>query len=276
MTRYLAWYNGSTTITLTGNSDECPDETQGPMSNALGIGGMTVPGNETLDRTTYDKNPFYFWMPYESTPDIGAQFQSSTDYYIDETQSWTLSATKSGDGYDVSGYWIGTLPSVNSYGYSTTKCWQGGDFWPNTYTKSSGEHEHWNLTGRLTPESATFKFDLTWITSDEIEWHVIIEFEGNAYTDGPRLVTDENAPTTKGVLGGESESESSNDDSSSATSTASSGSSSAATSTSSSGSSSSATSASNSGSSVGAGSKMGDWKAVTVLVGLVASFISAR
>ncbi|KAK5074523.1 hypothetical protein LTR70_009690 [Exophiala xenobiotica] len=58
MGRYTAWYNGSTTIILTGNPDECPDETLGPVSNVLGIGGMTVPNNATLDRTTYDDNPF--------------------------------------------------------------------------------------------------------------------------------------------------------------------------------------------------------------------------
>lgn len=268
MTRYNAWYNGSTTITLTGNPNECPDETLGPISNALGIGGMKVPGNDTLDRTTYDNNPFYFYMPHTAGPNISVAFQSSTDYYIEETQSWTLSATKSGDGYDVSGYWIGTLPTDNYFYHSSTKCWQGGDFWPNTYTESDGEHAHWNITGRLTPDSATWTLDQTWITSDSVEWHVVITFEGNAYTDGPRLATTEAVPTTEGCLGCEKDADSGSSSGDDTSSTAS------GTRTSSS-SSASATSGSE-GSSTGSGTKvMVDLSSMGILVLLVAGIASS-
>ena len=201
MSRYNAWYNGSTTITLTGNPNECPSETLGPISNALGIGGMNVPGNSSLDRSIYDKNPFYFTMPSVSGKNMSAKFQSSNDYYIDETQSWRLSSSKSGDGYDVTGYWIGTLPTENWYYQQGTKCWDGGDQYPTTGSKSNGENWHWNVTARLTPESATWTFDQTWFDKDDVEWHTLIKFDGQAYTDGPRLVTTGDAPTTEGCLG---------------------------------------------------------------------------
>lgn len=262
MGRYTAWYNGSTTITLTGNIDECPDETLGPVSNALGIGGMTVPNNATLDRTTYDNNPFYFHMPHTAGPNMSVAFQSSTDYFIEETQSWTLSATKSGDGYDVSGFWIGTLPTNNFFYYSATKCWQGGDHWPSTWTESDGEHHHWNVTGRLTPDSATWTLDETWFTSDMMEWHTVITFEGNAYTDGPRLVMTEAAPTTEGCLGCQEDKEAAVPGSTSGTRT---GSSSTASSTSSSG----------SPSSESAANTMVDWTSTMLLAISMAAVIVA-
>lgn len=201
MTRYNAWYNGSTTVTLTGNPDECPDVTEGPLSNSIGIGAMTVPGNSTLNRTQYDTNPFYFWMPWAENKNLSIHFQSSTDYYIDETQFWKLFASKSGDGYDITGFWIGTRPSTNSYYFRTTKCRDGGTHYPSAGSAGSGASWHWNITARVTPEYANWTFDFTEIDSNEVEWHTLIKFEGQAYTDGPRLVTTGDVPTTEGCLG---------------------------------------------------------------------------
>lgn len=256
MGRYNAWYNGSTTLTLTGNPAECPDVTLGPLSNALAIGGMTVPGNASLDRSVYDKNPFYFYMPHEAMKNLSTEFQSSTDYYIDETQSWRLFASKSGDGYDITGYWIGTLPSANFYYHEGTKCWDGGDNWPNTYSKSSGENVHWNITARITRDSATWTFDQTWINANEVEWHTIITFKGQAYSDGPRLVTTGDVPTTEGCLGCKQGSTSNNGGSSGTTASAGTG---------------TATGSSSSASST-SGSSTGDGMRCMVGVGSVVTF----
>lgn len=257
MTRYNTWYNGSTTITLTGNPDECPDETIGPLSNSLGIGGMTVPDNSTLDRTTYDTNPFYFRMPSSSTKNLSMEFQSSTDYYIEETQYWKLAASKSGDGYDVTGFWTGTLPSANTYNFVGTKCWKGGDNYPSAGSKSNGENWHWNITARLEPDNATWTFDQTYFDADEVEWHTVIKFEGQAYTDGPRLVTTGDAPTTEGCLGCDIKSSQSDPEGPSETSggSSSTGTSTRASSSAASTSGSSTSDSSTSGSSTGSGSR---------------------
>lgn len=196
----LAWYNGTTTLTLTGNPNECPDVTFGPLKNDFGIGGMTLPGNSSLDRTTFDTNPFYFSFPSKSGKDLRISFESSSDEYYDETQFWDVQATKAGDGYDITGQWIGTRPSENNYYHPTTDCWNGGDFWPNNGEKSSGETWHWDLTGHVSPDSASVTIDMTWITQpDGIEWHTIIRYNGTAWTKGPRLVTSGNAPTSDAV-----------------------------------------------------------------------------
>lgn len=255
MTRYNAWYNGSTTLTLTGNPDECPDVTEGPLSNSLGIGGMSVPGNSSLNRTQYDTNPFYFWMPDAENKNLSMNFQSSTDYYIDETQFWKLHASKSGDGYDITGFWTGSRPSGNNYYFVGTKCWNGGHKYPSAGSKGDGSNWHWNITARITPEYANWTYDLTLIDGNEVEWHTIIKFEGQAYTDGPRLVTTGDAPTTEGCLGCESKSTQSDPESSSSTGEDSSSTgSSSGTSTRSSSSSSSTSGSSSSGSSSGTSS----------------------
>ncbi|KAK5049435.1 hypothetical protein LTR84_004364 [Exophiala bonariae] len=197
----LAWYNGTTTLTLTGNPSECPDVTFEPLKNDFGIGGVTVPGNASLDRSKYDTNPYYFNFPSKTGKDIRVSFESSSDYYYDETQFWDLQATKSGDGYDLTGQWIGTRPSDNNYYHPTTACWNGGDFWPNNGEKSSGETWHWDLTGHISPDSASVTIDMTWITQpDGIEWHTIIHYNGTAWTKGARLVTSGDAPTSDAVV----------------------------------------------------------------------------
>jgi hypothetical protein len=233
------------------------------MSNTLGIGGMTVEGNATLDRSTYDTNEFYFYMPKTSDGDITVLFQSSTDYYYTETQGWALQATKSGDGYDVTGQWIGEYPTDNYYYHPTIDCWQGGDFWPNAYDDSD-ETVTWNLTGRLTPDSAIWTIDQTWITkSDGITWHLVVAFEGSADTNAPRLVTSEAAPTTDAVAtavedpedGDDSGEDSSSSDSASATSSGQSSATGAADSSATDSSSASATSSASGSSSTNSGAK---------------------
>ena len=57
MQPYLAWYNGSTTITH-GDGDCTNNTTFLPVKNAFAVGGVTVPNNSSLDRTSYDKNPY--------------------------------------------------------------------------------------------------------------------------------------------------------------------------------------------------------------------------
>lgn len=200
MMYYLAWYNGTTTLTLTGNPNTCPDVTFEPLKNTFGIGGMSIPGNSSLDRTTYDKNPFYFALPSKSGKDIRVSFESSTDDYVEETQHWNLQATKAGDGYDITGQWIGTLPSNNNYYFPTTDCWQGGDFWPSAGEKSSGEHWEWNLSGHVSPTTASVKLDMLWVTEpDGIEWHTIIQFDGPVWADGPQLDTTGPYPESNAV-----------------------------------------------------------------------------
>lgn len=130
MYRYLAWYNGTTTVTVTGGpASECPDKTWEPLKNSFLIGGMTVPGNKSLDRRTYDNNTYYFEIPEQSNDNVTVSFQSSSDEWYDQPQGWQINATKSGDGFDLEGTWIGTLPDNNEVdfpGVPGASCWDGG------------------------------------------------------------------------------------------------------------------------------------------------------
>lgn len=93
MQPYLAWYNGTTSITHGGG--DCNDTTVfKTLKNAFAIGGQTVPGNSSLDRSSYDKNPYYFWFPSASGADIALEVQSSSDAWYTELQHWELGASK--------------------------------------------------------------------------------------------------------------------------------------------------------------------------------------
>ncbi|OCT49116.1 hypothetical protein CLCR_05079 [Cladophialophora carrionii] len=197
MWKYLAWYNGTTTVTLTGGPmSECPDTTWQPLQNSFLIGGMTVPGNASLDRRAYDNNTFYFEIPSKDNDNITVSFQSSSDEWYDEPQGWQLNATKKGDGYDVAGTWIGTLPDNNELdfpGVPGDDCWYGGPY----YLGMKGyDNMKWVLEGHVSPTAAEISIIETNIDRDGGVWHIYTNFTGKAGPKGPKLVTAGAAPTT--------------------------------------------------------------------------------
>ncbi|KAH0848221.1 hypothetical protein FOPE_02395 [Fonsecaea pedrosoi] len=215
---YLAWFNGTTTVrapsrervvveaqsdrhsqlTLTGGpTSECPDTTWEPLKNSLLIGGMTVPGNKTLDRTKYDNNTFYFVMPEQSNDNISVSLQSSSDEWYDQPQGWQINATKAGDGYDIAGYWFGQLPDNNELdfpGVPGKHCWDSGPVWPGM--KGYFDEYKWTLVGHLSPTAANLSVIMTETDDDGSVWHIYTNFTGKAGPKGPKLVTTGDAPTT--------------------------------------------------------------------------------
>ncbi|KIY03407.1 uncharacterized protein Z520_00098 [Fonsecaea multimorphosa CBS 102226] len=198
MMPYLAWFNGTTTLTLTGGpASECPDKTWQKLNNSLLIGGMTVPGNKTLDRTKYDNNTFYFYMPEQSNDNITVEFQSSSDEWYSEPQGWQVNATKAGDGYDIAGYWFGKLPDNNYLdfpGVPGDDCWDSGPIWLGQ--KGYFDEYKWKLVGHVSPKAANFSVIMTEIDDDGEVWHIYTNFTGEAGPKGPKLVTTGKAPTT--------------------------------------------------------------------------------
>ncbi|OAL23546.1 hypothetical protein AYO20_10991 [Fonsecaea nubica] len=218
MMPYLAWFNGTTTVrtpsrervvveaqsdrhsqlTLTGGpASECSDTTWEPLKNSLLIGGMTVPGNKTLDRTKYDNNTFYFVMPEQSNDNISVSLQSSSDEWYDQPQGWQINATKAGDGYDIAGYWFGKLPDNNELdfpGVPGKHCWDSGPVWPGM--KGYFDEYKWTLVGHLSPTAANLSVIMTETDDDGSVWHIYTNFTGKAGPKGPKLVTTGDAPTT--------------------------------------------------------------------------------
>jgi len=166
MEPYLAWYNGTTSVTHGGSGGDCPDTTTfKTVKNAFAIGGITVPGNDSLTRAAYDKNPYYIWFPHATGAEISIEVQSSSDQWYTELQHWELGATKSGDGYDLTGKFIGEVPSSNWFYWPGTDCREGGDIWPSSGYKN-GDEWGWTISGRVTPESADIEILYTWLDSD--------------------------------------------------------------------------------------------------------------
>lgn len=164
MQPYLAWYNGTTSITHGGGN--CNDPTVfKTMKNAFAIGGQTVPGNSSLDRSSYDKNPYYILFPSASGADIAIHVQSSSDDWYTELQHWELGATKSGDGFDLTGTFIGKVPSNNYFYWPGTSCRDGGDIWPN-FGYEDGIEWGWTLSGHVSPDAAEIEILYTNIDSD--------------------------------------------------------------------------------------------------------------
>lgn len=199
MRPYLASFNGTTKLTLVGGpaSAHCPPTTFAPLSNIFSIGGMTVPGNATLDRTKYDNNTFYFSIADQENKDIEVAFQSSTDYYADQTQPWRLKASKAGDGYDISGNWTGTLPDDGDYvsfpGVPGDECWDHEKYWLGA---KGSDNQKWVLNGHVSPVAAQIDISMTLFGKDGVVWNVCTNFTGKASSSGPRLVTTGSAPTT--------------------------------------------------------------------------------
>lgn len=196
--KYLAWYNGTTTITLTGGpASECPPKTWQPLNNSFLIGGMTVPGNASLDRRTYDNNTYHFVVPRLANDDISVSFQSSSDEWYDEPQGWQINATKTDDGYDLAGYWFGILPDnnrVNFPGVPGDDCWDRG---PYVLGMDGYYEDHkWTLQGHVSPAAAELSVIETNVDSDGGVWHIFTNFTGKAGPKGPKLVTTGDAPTT--------------------------------------------------------------------------------
>lgn len=270
MQPYLAWYNGTSSITLSGDPANCPDVTFKTIQNPLAIGGMTVPGNDSLSRTSYDKNPFYFWFPSTSGVDIRVSLQSSSDDWYDETQHWSLSASRSGDGYDISGTWIGRYPSNNNFYYPSTECWQGGDIWPSVDTDvNDAESWSWDLTGHISPTAADVTITMPWTTRDGKQWLVTVKYTGTGGKNGgPKLVTTGDAPTTDAVAVKEADGSSSSASASASASGSSGSSGSSPTSTGSGSGSSSASATSSAGSSSGSGSGSGSGSSTNSGAGL--------
>ncbi|KAJ9610627.1 hypothetical protein H2200_005404 [Cladophialophora chaetospira] len=198
MQPYLAWYNGSTTITHGGG--DCTDSTVfQSVKNAFAIGGMTVPGNSSLDRTSYDKNPYYFWFPSASGADIALEVQSSSDVWYTELQNWELGGSRSGDGYDLTGTFIGKVPSNNYFYWPGTDCRDGGDIWPSSGYED-GDEWGWTLSGHVSPEAAEVEIKYTWTQSSGLVTTTSVKYSGTPGEDGgPRLVTTGEHPTTDAV-----------------------------------------------------------------------------
>jgi hypothetical protein len=157
---------------------------------------MTVPGNASLDRRTYDNNTFYFEIPSQDNDNITVSFQSSSDEWFDEPQGWQINATKSGDGYDLAGTWIGTLPDNNELdfpGVPGDDCWYGGPY----YLGMKGyDNMKWVLEGHVSPAAAEINIIETNTDSNGGVWHIFTNFTGKAGPKGPKLVTTGDAPTT--------------------------------------------------------------------------------
>ena len=120
----------TTSLTLTGGpASQFSPKTLQPLKNSFLIGGMTVPGDQSLHGRTYDNNPFHFEIPEQSNDNITVSFQSSLDEWYDERQDWQINATRMGDCYDLTGTWISKLPDnnkVNFPGVPGADCWMVG------------------------------------------------------------------------------------------------------------------------------------------------------
>ena len=94
-------YTGTITLALKGNPSECPQNTYNMTNYTVGTGPQSVAGNSTFTRNSYDKNPFYLWFKYQENEYISASFLSSSDYFLTESQWWTLNSIKNGNGFDI-------------------------------------------------------------------------------------------------------------------------------------------------------------------------------
>lgn len=189
----------------------------------MGIGPKKVAGNTTLDRSSWDTNPFYLWFKYQEGKNITAGFLSSSDYFLTESRckftalymlqlpdvfrgnayeriGWTLTSTKSGDGFDFTGEYTGKLAAVsNVYNYPTDACWTVNIYnhIVKAWTTSPTDFNRWTVKGSLTPAKVDIVIDQLSMEKG-IEYHNIFTYEGTANpgTKGARLVTTEDFPTT--------------------------------------------------------------------------------
>lgn len=120
-------YIGPITLALTGNAPACPQNSYTMVNYTVGIGPQSIAGNSTFTRAGYDKNPFYLWMKYQEDKNISASFLSSSDYFLTESQWWTMNSTKNGNGFDIAGTYTGKLAAQgNVYNYPSDSegCWR--------------------------------------------------------------------------------------------------------------------------------------------------------
>ncbi|KAH8667324.1 hypothetical protein BGZ60DRAFT_47662 [Tricladium varicosporioides] len=204
---YNAYFMGTITLALTGNADRCKQQLY-PMENyTVGIGGMKVTGNSSFSRSSYDTNPFYFWFKYQENKNISAGFLSSTDYFVTESQWWTLQSAKRGDGFDISGNYTGKLaPYSNVYNNPADGCWK-----VNIYNHivspdlTSSTKNWWTISGRLTPTMVNITIQQT-IQGPNDNRQATFDFVGTPFAGKPGkgalLVTSESTPTTDLALKG--------------------------------------------------------------------------
>ena len=86
--------------------------------------------------------------------------QSSSDDWYTELQHWELGASKTGDGYDLTGTFIGEVPSNNHFYWPGTDCREGGDIWPNSGCED-GDEWGWTLSGHISPDAAEIEIKYT-------------------------------------------------------------------------------------------------------------------
>ncbi|KAJ9667672.1 hypothetical protein H2201_002207 [Coniosporium apollinis] len=184
-----AYYNGTMSFSHRNAApdSDCPDWTY-PAEEyaALAIGDMVSPDDPKLNRTIVDANPFFFslWTEYFGTSpgNFHAEFTSSNSELV-WGQMWNVTATKSGDGFDLAGAYVSRKYGFsNGYGYTP----------PNetAWDRCKGLDADWvldtthvSMVGRVTPETA----EMTVTVGNGTVRVLTYEFTGTWWNQGARL-----------------------------------------------------------------------------------------
>ncbi|KAF2870369.1 hypothetical protein BDV95DRAFT_608369 [Massariosphaeria phaeospora] len=202
--RYNAVFNGSLTLNMTSTDPSCA--MADTIANyTLAIGAIAPRSNTSLSRASFDTNPYYFTLYGQASGNQSGGYlatESSRDMTENATAAesvlWTLTATRSGDGYDTAGT-LATLSDWNTQKLNST-C-------EGSFDASIDPEAGWTMTGRITEGRVEMSWGPADWTEEGVSYTRRWRFEGSWNDNGAKLVLGGDKIETEGVWSDEKEAE---------------------------------------------------------------------